>query len=112
MTLVYPIDWAEGAATRLSLWFRGDVANVAERMFVALNGTSVVYHDDASATQLTGWNEWVIDLTEFAGVDLTTVNSITIGIGTRGTLAAGGTGTMYFDDIRLLRPASEPQPQP
>jgi len=111
LTLVYPRDWTEEGVTKLSLWFRGASGNAADRIFVAL-GNAVVYHDDASATQLTGWNEWVIDLTEFAGVDLTNVNSITIGIGTRGTLAAGGTGTMYFDDIRLLRPASEPQPQP
>jgi hypothetical protein len=72
-------------------------------MFVALNGASVVYHDDASATQATGWNRWVIDLQEFTGVNLTNVNTITIGIGTKGSPAAGGTGQMYFDDIRLYR---------
>ncbi|MBL7189185.1 MAG: hypothetical protein ISS70_22890, partial [Phycisphaerae bacterium] len=67
-------------------------------------GNAVVYHDDASATQLTGWNKWVIELQEFAGVNLTNVNTITIGIGTKGSPAAGGgTGTMYFDDIRLVR---------
>jgi len=96
MTLVYPIDWTEGAATKLSLWFRGASGNAAERMFVAL-GNAVVYHDDPAATQLSGWTEWVIDLTGFAGVDLTNVNTITIGIGTKGSPAAGGTGTMYFD---------------
>jgi hypothetical protein len=80
-----------------------DSANAAEQMFVALNGAAVVYHDDASATQIAGWTEWVIDLTEFAGVDLTNVNSIAIGVGTKGSPAAGGAGTMYFDDIRLIR---------
>ncbi|MHC4353029.1 MAG: hypothetical protein ACYS0H_09950 [Planctomycetota bacterium] len=72
-------------------------------MFVALNGNAVVYHDDASATQMTGWNEWVVDLTAFAGVDLTNVNTLTIGFGTKNSPAAAGTGTMYFDDIRLVR---------
>ncbi len=106
LTLVSPKDWTEQGVTKLSLWFRCDSDNAADRMFVALNGTSVVYHDDASATQIAGWNEWVIDLTEFAGVDLTNVNTITIGFGTRNPGApgtAGGTGTMYFDDIRLIR---------
>ena len=112
LTLVYPRDWTEQDVTKLSLWFRGTSANAADRMFVALNGTAVVYHDDASATQLSGWNEWVIDLTEFAGVDLTNVNAITIGIGTKNAPAASGQGTMYFDDIRLLRPDPEPEPQP
>ena len=104
LTLVYPRDWTEEGVTKLSLWFRGDSGNAAERMFVAL-GNAVVYHDDPAATQITGWNEWVIDLTRFAdqGVDLTNVGAITIGFGTRNSPAAGGSGTMYFDDIRLVR---------
>jgi hypothetical protein len=102
LTLVYPRDWTEEGVSKLSLWFRSTSGNAAERMFVAL-GNAVVYHDDASATQITGWNEWVIDLAAFAGVDLTNVNTITIGIGTRNSPAAGGAGTMYFDDIRLVR---------
>ncbi|MHC4389499.1 MAG: hypothetical protein ACYSX1_12960, partial [Planctomycetota bacterium] len=111
LTLVYPRDWTEEGVTKLSLWFRGASGNAADRIFVALNGNVVVYHDDLAATQLTGWNEWVIDLAAF-GVDLTNVNSITIGIGTRNSPAAGGQGTMHFDDIMLLRPAPEPEPQP
>ncbi|MHC4229611.1 MAG: hypothetical protein ACYSW0_19435 [Planctomycetota bacterium] len=103
MTLVSARDWTEEGVTKLSLWFRGASANAADRMFVALNGTAVVYHDDARATQITGWNQWVIDLAAFAGVDPTNVNTITIGIGTKNSPAAGGAGTMYFDDIRLYR---------
>ena len=102
LTLVYPRDWTAAGVTKLSLWFRGGSANSAERMFVAL-GNAVVYHDDPAASQIAGWNEWVIDLTVFTGVDLTNVNTITIGFGTKGSPAAGGTGTMYFDDIRLIR---------
>ncbi|MHC4566200.1 MAG: fibronectin type III domain-containing protein, partial [Planctomycetota bacterium] len=103
LTLVYPRDWTEEGVTKLVLWFRGASANAADRMFVALNGTSAVYHDNASATQMTGWNRWIINLQAFAGVNLTDVNTITIGIGTKGSPAAGGTGTLYFDDIRLTR---------
>ncbi|MHC4704223.1 MAG: hypothetical protein ACYTFQ_26995, partial [Planctomycetota bacterium] len=103
LTLVYPRDWTEEGVAKLSLWVRGSSSNAADRVYVALNGTSVVYHDDPAATQLIGWNEWVIDLTAFAGVNLANVNSITIGIGTKGSPAAGGPGTMYFDDIRLIK---------
>jgi hypothetical protein len=102
LTLVYPRDWTEEGVTKLSVWFRGDPANAADRIYVALNSTAVVYHDDPAATQLPGWNEWVIDLAVF-GVDLTNVSTISIGIGTRGSPAAGGAGRMYFDDIRLYR---------
>jgi hypothetical protein len=72
-------------------------------MYVALNGNAVVYHTDPKAAQAAGWTEWVIDLPAFQGVTLTNVNTITIGFGTKGSPAAGGTGKMYFDDIRLYR---------
>ncbi len=101
-TLVSRRDWTEEGVTKLSLWFSGASGNAAERMFVAI-GNAVVYHDDPAVTQATGWNEWVIELQAFAGVDLTNVNSITIGFGTKGSPAAGGAGTMYFDDVRLVK---------
>ena len=102
LTLVWPRDWTTEGITKLSLWVRGSSANAADSLFVALNGTAVVYHDDASATQLRGWNEWVIDLAAF-GVDLTNVTSITIGVGTKNAPSpTGGTGTLYLDDIRLV----------
>jgi len=102
LTLVWPRDWTAEGVTKLSLWLRGSSSNAADRMFVALNGTAAVYHDDPAATQLSGWNEWVIDLAEF-GVDLTNVSSITIGIGTKNApSSSGGSGTVYFDDIRLV----------
>ncbi|MFH1718592.1 MAG: LamG domain-containing protein, partial [Planctomycetota bacterium] len=105
LTLVSPRDWTEEGVGKLSLWFRGAPANSAERIYVALNGTAVVYHDDPAATQQAGWNEWVIDLQAVAdqGVNLANVNTITLGIGTKNSPVAGGTGTMYFDDIRLYR---------
>ncbi|MFH1718738.1 MAG: LamG domain-containing protein [Planctomycetota bacterium] len=105
LTLVYPRDWTEEGVAKLSLWFRGAAANSAERMYIALNGSAVVNHDDSAVTQKTGWRRWVIDLQAFAdqGVNLANVNTITIGLGTKNSPAAGGTGTMYFDDMRLYR---------
>ncbi|MHC4431801.1 MAG: fibronectin type III domain-containing protein [Planctomycetota bacterium] len=103
LTLVYPKDWTAEGVTRLSLWFRGRADNAAERMFVALNGTAVVYHDDSAVTQIGKWTEWSIDLQQFAdqGVNLTNVNTVTIGFGTKNSPTAGGSGQMHFDDIRL-----------
>ncbi|MFH1718641.1 MAG: hypothetical protein ABIF19_14900, partial [Planctomycetota bacterium] len=106
LTLVSPRDWTAEGVAKLSLWLRGASANSAERMYVALNGSTVVYHDDAAATKTGRWTEWVIDLQAFGdqGVALTNINTITIGIGTKNSPAASGIGTMYFDDIRLYRP--------
>jgi hypothetical protein len=102
-------DWTREGVANLSLWFRGATTNAADRMYVALNGTAVVYHDNPSATQRGGWTPWIIPLQTFAdlGVKLTDVTSITIGFGTRSnTTTAGGTGKMYIDDIRLYRPTA------
>jgi hypothetical protein len=104
-TLVSEKDWTEYGVTKLVVWFSGDSANAPDRMFVALDN-AVVYHPDDAATQDTGWNEWVIDLQEFAdqGTDLTNVGGITLGFGIRGApVATGGAGTVHFDDIGLIK---------
>jgi hypothetical protein len=103
MNLVYPRDWTESDVNTLTLWFRGDRNNAAERMYIALNGSAVVYNDNPNASQISIWTGWNTDLKAFAdqGVDLKNVNTITIGFGTKDSPAAGGTGKMYFDDIQL-----------
>ena len=90
----------------------GIMSNHAEPMYVAVSNSTgapaVVYHENPDAVQIDTWTEWVIPLQAFAdlGTDLTDVDSIAIGLGTQGdTTQPGGSGTMYFDDIRLYRPA-------
>jgi hypothetical protein len=106
MTLIEPRDWTENGVDRLVIWFRGDSDNSAEPMYVALNGFALVYHDDSNATQIDTWTEWTIDLQKFVtlGVDLTNVNTIAIGFGNKNNPQAGGSGFMFFDDIRLYKP--------
>ncbi len=100
-------DWTEEGVGVLSLWFYGYASNAAEPLYVALNGNAVVTHDNPNATQIESWTEWTIDLQAFAdqGVNLANVNTIAIGLGNKKNPVAGGSGTMYFDDIRLYRPA-------
>ena len=47
------------------------------------------------------WHRWDIALSDFAGVDKTRIKSIGIGFGVSTNTVAGGTGTVWFDDIRL-----------
>jgi len=107
MTLVSVRNWTGEGVGVLSLWFYGDTSNVAEQMYVALNGSAVVYHENPSAAQIATWTEWTIDLQEFAaqGVNLANVSTISIGFGDKNNLRAGGSGLVFFDDIRLYRPA-------
>jgi hypothetical protein len=95
----------------------GIPSNDPEPLYVAVsnsNGTSaIVVHDDPAAAQISTWTEWIIPLSAFAdqGINLTDVDSIALGLGTRGnTTVAGGSGKMFFDDIRLYRERSAPQP--
>ncbi len=107
MTLVSVRNWTEEGVGVLSLWFYGDASNAAERMYVALNDSAVVYHDNPDAALIDEWTQWTIDLQEFAaqGVNLANVNAISIGFGDKNNLQAGGSGMVFFDDIRLYRPA-------
>ena len=106
-TLSSKRDWTREGVNTLTIWFRGDSANAAETLYVALNGSAVVSHDNPDAAQIATWTQWNIDLQAFAdqGVNLANVNSIALGIGNRNNPVAGGSGTMYFDDIRLYQPA-------
>jgi hypothetical protein len=106
LTLTSNRDWTFKGVNTLTIWFRGSSSNAAENMYVALNGNAVVNHDNPNAAQIGAWTEWNIDLQAFAdqGVNLANVTSITIGLGDRNNPVAGGSGMMYFDDIRLYAP--------
>jgi len=105
LTLTYPRDWTENSISTLSIWFRGDSDNAAELLYVALDGSAVVSHDNPDAAQIATWTQWNIDLQMFAdqGVNLANVNTIAIGLGNKKNPVAGGSGTIYLDDIRLYR---------
>jgi hypothetical protein len=107
LTLTYPRDWTENGVNKLTIWFRGNSDNAAETLYVALNGNAVVNHDNPNAAQVEEWIRWNIELQAFAdqGVDLTNVDTISFGLGNKQNPVAGGSGTMYFDDIRLYPPA-------
>jgi hypothetical protein len=72
-------------------------------MSIVLNDGPAVYHNDPEVTRIKNWTEWIIDLQDFTGVDLANISSIAICLGDHSNLQAGGTGKMFFDNIRLYR---------
>jgi hypothetical protein len=99
-------DWTKGGVKALSLWFYGDPGNAAtatEQMYVKVGGAKVVYDGDMADIQEASWHEWNIDLADFAalGANLNNVTQISIGFGNENNTTAGGSGVVYFDDIRL-----------
>jgi hypothetical protein len=109
LTLTDLRDWTAQRVSRLTLWFRGTTDNAGDPLYVSIANSSgnsaVVAHENRdAASTITTWTQWVIPLQNFAdqGIDLTEVDRLTIGLGTKaGMAASNGSGTMYFDDIRL-----------
>jgi len=66
--------------------------------------SAVVAHPDGNAVLATTWTEWKVPLTQFTGVSMNKVKKVYIGVGNRTAPQAGGSGKLYFDDIRVLKP--------
>jgi hypothetical protein len=100
-----PQNWARNNVKALTLWFYGDVANVPETLYVAVEDSTgqvrVANHPDREALQIAAWQEWNVPLTQFAGVNLASVKKMYIGVGNRASPTAGGSGKIYIDDIRV-----------
>ena len=112
LTLTALRDWTTAGVGELSLWFRGSLANATDPLYVAISnntgGPAVTAYNDPSAATARSWVQWRIALHAFAdqGINLTNVDKIGIGLGSRsGLTALGGTGTIFIDDIRLYRSA-------
>jgi hypothetical protein len=92
----------------LVIWFRGRLDNAAEPLYISAANSSGAaatgVHDDVNVAQKGTWTKWVIPLQTLAdqGIDLTDVDTISLGLGTKDAMTTpGGTGTVYFDDIAL-----------
>ena len=97
-------DWTRQGVTVLSLMFLGDLSNTVEQMYVKVNGVKVLYDGDPLDITRPRWTQWSIDLAS-PGVNLRNVTRLSIGFGDEAKLTPGGSGVVYFDDIRLYRSA-------
>jgi hypothetical protein len=68
--------------------------------------SKVVNYPDLTATTTGTWQEWRVPLSQFtsAGVKMTSVKELAIGVGNRTSPQAGGTGMVYIDDIGYGHP--------
>jgi hypothetical protein len=87
------------------------VGNSVESMYVRIEDSSgvsaTVVNADEVITLRPSWQEWTIPYSELAGVNLGRVKRMYIGVGNRNVPAAGGTGTVYIDDVALGRPGTQ-----
>jgi hypothetical protein len=107
-----PQDWTAQGVRELSLSFVGEHENVEHLMYLTLEDTAgqsfTVENPYRHACQSDSWRPWTIDLLLFSdgGVDLTSVKTITIGMGD-GTISgqADGDRDHIFIDMIILQPA-------
>ncbi|MCL5281625.1 MAG: hypothetical protein M1376_17135 [Planctomycetes bacterium] len=100
-------DWTMGDASTLVLFVRGRVGNGAAALSItvkdASNHAATVIHPDATVVGTAKWNEWKIPLSGLAGVNLTKVKMIVIGVGDKANPKTGGAGRIYIDDIYVTK---------
>jgi hypothetical protein len=89
-------------------WDVGILSNDREPLYAVIedDGTdaATVFHPDPNVTVATDWHAWSVDLADqvaSAGVDLSNIKQLSIGIGHPQATSAGGEGLIYVDDIRL-----------
>ncbi len=115
VTRTFNADWTQDDVVTLTLFYYGDASNAVEPMYVALDGNAVITNDNPRAVLDNSWIQWDILLQDFAdqGVDLTNVETMSIGMGDKvNPQAGGGTGHVFFDNIRLYRSLpAEPEPE-
>jgi hypothetical protein len=100
-----PQNWTGKDVKTLSLWFHGDPGNAAETLYVAVEDSAgqvrLATYPDQKGVLRAIWQEWNIDLKQFSGVNLKSVQTLYIGLGNRISPQASGAGKVYIDDIRL-----------
>lgn len=103
-----PQDWTIDGVEALYLYYLGSSGNDSQPMYLTLSDgvdvATVVNPDPNMAVE--SWRTWSVDLQDFAdaNVDLHSISSVYIGFGDKNNPKAGGSGTVYFDNIRLYPP--------
>ncbi|MGE5293271.1 MAG: discoidin domain-containing protein, partial [Solirubrobacterales bacterium] len=107
-----PQNWTAGGADTLKLSFRGNAStvNTSAPLYVAVKDSAgtlkVVANSNADAVLATSWQTWTVPFSTFtdAGVKMNKVTALYIGVGNRTSPTAGGTGTIYIDDVAIGNP--------
>jgi len=103
-----PQDWTVNGVATLVLFVQGLASNTPNSLYVIVEDkagkTGVVTNPDTALLTKTEWTEWKIPRTSFAGVNLAAVKKMYLGVGSRAASKPGGNGTVYLDDIRVIKP--------
>lgn len=98
-------DFTATGTDYLSVLCRGLASNAPEVVYVRLEdltgAAAVSVMPDTAAVQTPVWLELAFRLSDFAGVDLTQVKQLSIGLGEPGRTSPAGSGVIRIDTLRL-----------
>ncbi len=101
-------DWTIRGVAVLSLFVRGKTTSDSAVLYVVLEDgestSAAVEYPDDTVVFSSDWVQWRVPLTDFSGVDPTRIKKMVIGVGSRNDPTPGGSGTIYVDDIRVVKP--------
>ncbi|MCU0913730.1 MAG: hypothetical protein MUC88_04095 [Planctomycetes bacterium] len=85
-----------------------DLTNSAAGLYVAVADSAgkvaVATHSDPAAANVAAWTEWRVPLSSLTGANLARIKTLYIGVGDRKNPVPDGSGRMYIDDIRVIKP--------
>jgi hypothetical protein len=106
-TWATPQNWTVNGVDTLTLHVSGGGANGVDRFYVTLTdstgGSAAVEVADTSVLTNGNWSVVSIPLADFTGVNAAAVKKMIVGFGN--PPAAGGAGSLLFDDFRVTRAA-------
>jgi len=108
-TFAPPVDWTVNDANMLVLYVRGKTTNKPATLYLSIhdasNHSARTDPNDTTMVTMPKWTEWRIPIAVFTalGVDMTRVKQILIGVSNQDDPAAGGIGSLYIDDLRVIK---------
>lgn len=108
-TWVAAQNWTANGMDTLILYIRGVAANGAAPFYVAVqdksNHVATASYPSAASVEMTQWVGLTVQLKVFsdAGVDVRAIKKMYIGVGNRNTPTKGGAGSLFIDDIRVIK---------
>jgi hypothetical protein len=97
-------DWTTNRADTLSLWLRGDAGNGIDAFYITVHEVTL-FHPDPNAVVIDTWTQWLIPLSDLtaAGVDVTRIRFVAIGVGDKTKPSQNACGILYIDDITVTK---------
>ena len=102
-----PQGWTLNGMDTFELYFRGTSDNGLGQLYLLIEDDAgliaPMIHPDPDAVLAEQWRQWSIPLADLiaAGIDVTAIQKISIGVGDLDNPQPGGIGIIYIDDVRV-----------